>query len=104
MLHINQELTAHCAALDEMVPTLAHGQRVPPGFHTKAAASFRHLVDELVRCATLADRASGASWDDIGQELGISADAARHRYGHLRLLWPVAPDADRADESSAGPE
>ncbi|MFE7528541.1 hypothetical protein ACFU7Y_22890 [Kitasatospora sp. NPDC057542] len=67
---------------------MIHQERGVPGVHSAAAIDFQNLVRELVRCAVLADREAGATWADIGAQLGISAEAARARYGHIRLLWP----------------
>ncbi|MFD8309270.1 hypothetical protein ACFV29_44230 [Streptomyces sp. NPDC059690] len=58
------------------------------GLHSAAAADFRHLTSELVRCAVMANREVGASWEQIGRPHRLSADAARARYGRARLLWP----------------
>ncbi|MEU0568454.1 hypothetical protein ABZ297_24150 [Nonomuraea sp. NPDC005983] len=50
------------------------------------------LATEAVQLAVLADRQAGASWAQVGAGLGISADAARHRYGRLRFHWsPTGP-------------
>jgi hypothetical protein len=42
------------------------------------------LAGRLVRAAVLADRQVGASWEQIGVELGIGAEAARGRFGRRR--------------------
>ncbi|KOT46696.1 hypothetical protein ADK41_00235 [Streptomyces caelestis] len=63
-------------------------ERTDAGLHSTAAADFRHLASELVRCAVIADREVGATWEQIGRPHGLSADAARARYGRARLLWP----------------
>lgn len=42
------------------------------------------LAGRLVRAAVLADRQAGASWTQIGAGLGISAEAARSRFGRMR--------------------
>ncbi|MFE0509149.1 hypothetical protein [Streptomyces sp. NPDC058964] len=47
-------------------------------------AQVRELAGQLVRCAVLADRRAGATWTQIGAALGISADAARSRFGRVR--------------------
>ncbi|MET8188731.1 hypothetical protein [Streptomyces sp. NPDC005078] len=47
------------------------------------------LAGELVRTAVLADRQAGASWAQIGAGLGISAEAARSRFGRSRSAAPA---------------
>ncbi|MFI6113212.1 MULTISPECIES: hypothetical protein [Streptomycetaceae] len=63
-------------------------ERAEAGLHSVAAADFRNLASELVRCAVIADREAGATWEQIGRPHGLSADAARARYGRARLVWP----------------
>ncbi|MFD8415497.1 hypothetical protein ACFV2Q_27670 [Streptomyces sp. NPDC059650] len=77
-------------ALDQII-----GQRDPaPGMHTHMAADVQHLARELVRVAAIADRQAGATWSQIGDALGITADAARARYGHIRLITERPADTD----------
>ncbi|MET7565308.1 hypothetical protein ABZS95_34955 [Streptomyces sp. NPDC005479] len=47
------------------------------------------LAGKLVRTAVLADRQAGASWAQIGAGLGISAEAARSRFGRSRSAAPA---------------
>ncbi|WP_328889207.1 hypothetical protein [Streptomyces sp. NBC_00316] len=47
------------------------------------------LAGQLVRAAVLADRQAGASWAQIGAGLGISAEAARSRFGRNRSAAPA---------------
>ncbi|MFH9202067.1 hypothetical protein ACH4KO_31470 [Streptomyces anulatus] len=47
-------------------------------------AGVPDLAGQLVRAAVLADRRSGASWEQIGAGLGVSAEAARSRFGRTR--------------------
>ncbi|MFE0775436.1 hypothetical protein [Streptomyces sp. NPDC058861] len=70
-----------------MVDTIGN-ERAGAGLHSTAAADFDHLHSELVRCAVIADREAGATWEQIGRPYGLSADAARARYGRARLVWP----------------
>lgn len=49
-----------------------------------AVARVPELAGRLVRWAVLADRRAGASWAQIGAALGISAEAARSRFGRVR--------------------
>ena len=86
LLQISQALQEHALGLDALLSGLIHQERAVPGVHCAAAVGFRRLVEELIRCAVLADREAGATWAGIGQPLGISADAARARYGKVRLL------------------
>ncbi|MFJ9457727.1 hypothetical protein ACIRST_21910 [Kitasatospora sp. NPDC101447] len=88
LLQISQELQAHTLALDELIAEALHAQQGLPGAHCTVAADFQRLTRELVRCAVIADREAGATWATIGEALGLSADAARARYGKVRLLWP----------------
>ncbi|WP_461715506.1 hypothetical protein [Streptomyces sp. DSM 41036] len=57
-----------------------------PGWHCAAVARIPDLAGELVRAAVLADRRAGASWAQIGAGLGISAEAARARFGRTRSV------------------
>ncbi|SCY32951.1 Serine phosphatase RsbU, regulator of sigma subunit [Streptomyces sp. 136MFCol5.1] len=65
-----------------------------------AVAEVPALADQLVRCAVLADRRTGASWAQIGAGLGIGAEAARRRF---RRLEGSLPGAAREGESMRGP-
>lgn len=60
----------------------------PPGpctqWHSAAVARVSDLAGQLVRAAVRADRQAGASWAQIGAGLGISAEAARSRFGRTR--------------------
>ncbi|MFJ6121481.1 hypothetical protein [Streptomyces sp. NPDC092129] len=53
-------------------------------WHSAAVAPVPDLAGELVRAAVRADRQAGASWAQIGAGLGISAEAARGRFGRTR--------------------
>ncbi|MFF8604049.1 hypothetical protein ACF065_33665 [Streptomyces sp. NPDC015232] len=57
-----------------------------PGWHCAAVARIPDLAGELVRAAVLADRRAGAGWAQIGAGLGISAEAARARFGRTRSV------------------
>lgn len=94
LLQISQELQAHALALDELIAQLLHQDRPARGAHCTAAADFQRLLQELLRCAVIADRESATTWTQIGERLGITADAARARYGRARLLWPLPPPPD----------
>lgn len=91
LLEICEELRIAVLALERVVTEGAE-QRVPsPGAHARAAREIGELTEELTRVAVLADRAAGAQWARIGAGVGLSAEAARARYGHWRLhpeIWP----------------
>ncbi|MEU8834325.1 hypothetical protein [Streptomyces sp900116325] len=61
----------------------------PVGWNCAAVARVSDLAGELVRAAVLADRQAGASWAQIGAGLGISAEAARSRFGRSRSAAAV---------------
>ncbi|MCX5315873.1 hypothetical protein [Streptomyces sp. NBC_00154] len=61
----------------------------PVGWNCAAVAQVSDLAGQLVRAAVLADRQAGASWAQIGAGLGISAEAARSRFGRSRSAAPV---------------
>ncbi|MDX3207712.1 hypothetical protein ABZZ79_22705 [Streptomyces sp. NPDC006458] len=88
LLQISREIRARCEALELLVADAVGNERADAGLHSTAAADFRHLTSELVRCAVIADREVSATWEQIGRPHGLSADAARARYGRARLLWP----------------
>ncbi|WP_199814123.1 hypothetical protein [Streptomyces sp. NRRL F-5135] len=56
----------------------------PAPRHCAAVAQVPELAGQLVRAAVVADRRAGVSWEQIGAGLGISAEAARSRFGRLR--------------------
>ncbi|MFJ5779894.1 hypothetical protein [Streptomyces sp. NPDC093094] len=68
------------------VPGSPPSPGTPPGWHCAAVARIPELAGELVRAAVLADRRAGASWAQIGAGLGISAEAARARFGRARSV------------------
>ncbi|MFD8413969.1 hypothetical protein ACFV2Q_19790 [Streptomyces sp. NPDC059650] len=74
--------------MELLVADAIGSERAGAGLHSTAAADFHHLSSELVRCAVIADREVGATWEQIGRPHGLSADAARARYGRARLVWP----------------
>lgn len=61
----------------------------PVGWNCAAVARVSDLAGQLVRAAVLADRRAGASWAQIGAGLGISAEAARSRFGRSRRAAPA---------------
>ncbi len=101
MLQISARLQTSLFGLVGVLDEVLHQERAMPGVHCAVAAEFEDLVRELVRCAVLADREAGATWAAIGEGLGISADAARHRYGHVRLIRPLPREPDDEPESDS---
>ncbi|WP_144386779.1 hypothetical protein [Streptomyces sp. SAJ15] len=67
-----------------------------PGVFALAAAGIESRAQDLVRVCVLEERAAGTSWAQIGKPFGISADAARKRWGH----WALAshPDDDQPED------
>lgn len=91
MVYIAEDLTVRIEALKELLGELAMTQRLAePGLHCQAVAKLNDIVDDLIGCAVIADRRTGATWATIGEAFGLTADAARARYGHRRLAveWP----------------
>ncbi|WP_143169163.1 hypothetical protein [Streptomyces sp. NBRC 110465] len=88
LLQIGGEIRGRCEALEQAVADAVDSRRAAPGLHSTAAADFASLTRELVRVAVIADRAAGATWEDIGRPHELTADAARARWGRLSLIWP----------------
>ena len=89
---IAEDLNVLIEALKALIGnTAAYRRLAPGGLHSTAVARFPGLVEDLTGCAVIADRRSGATWAQIGAALGLTADAARARYGHRRLAveWPL---------------
>ncbi|MFE5885965.1 hypothetical protein [Streptomyces hydrogenans] len=86
LYQITDELTARCYALRMALDEIVEQRDPAPGMHTYMAADVPRLARELIRVAAVADRRAGATWSQIGEALGISADAARARYGRVRLV------------------
>jgi hypothetical protein len=92
MAFIAEDMTVLVEALKELVGDLAAYRRLGGGgMHSMAVAGFPPLVEDLIACAVIADRRSGATWAQIGRALDLTADAARARYGHRHLTveWPI---------------
>ncbi|PRH78262.1 hypothetical protein C6N75_15855 [Streptomyces solincola] len=88
LLQIGGEIRGRCEALEQALADVVDSRHAAPGLHSTAAADFASLTRELIRAAVVADRAAGATWEEIGRPHGLTADAARARWGHLRLIWP----------------
>jgi len=54
------------------------------GWHSASVARVPERAGQLVRAAVWANRQAGASWAQIGASSGISAEAARRRFGRTR--------------------
>lgn len=69
-----------------------------------APATWRLLLDEVRELRERADRIefratelvreAGVTWEDIGDALGISRQAARERFGQPRRRRPLRRDPD----------
>lgn len=97
VVFIAEDMTVLVEALKELVSDLAAHHRLGVGgLHSTAVARFPGLVEDLITCAVIADRRSGATWAEIGTALDLTAETARARYGHRRLNveWPI-PAAPR---------
>lgn len=56
-----------------------------PGVFALAAANLESRAGLVVRICIIEERVAGTSWADIGQPFGITADAARKRWGRWEL-------------------
>lgn len=59
----------------------------------RAMARAREAVEELDRVAVRVARLHGLSWEEIGEELGLTRQGARYRYGRNDLA-----ELDQLDE------
>ncbi|WP_253208874.1 SpoIIE family protein phosphatase [Streptomyces niphimycinicus] len=88
--------------LDRVRAAAQQAGEVPPareaavGRHCAAVAEVPGLAERLVRSAVLADRQAGVGWARIGAAFGISAEAARRRFGRARHI------AEEGHSSEAG--
>jgi hypothetical protein len=62
--------------------------RVEPGGHAAAALGLAAAAGALMDAAVAADRADGASWEQIGQALGVDASTARRRFAAVVAAPP----------------
>ncbi|MEU1091625.1 hypothetical protein ACFYPN_33225 [Streptomyces sp. NPDC005576] len=67
LLQINGEIRTRCEALEQVLADAVEHQHAAAGIHSTAAADAAALARELVRVAVLADRAAGATWQEIGR-------------------------------------
>lgn len=71
---------------------------VSRGQFTSAAVQLRAQVDQVLNAAAAADRAAGATWDDIGQAMGVDGVTANRRLAHA--LRGEASDPPAGDQST----
>jgi hypothetical protein len=81
-----QDLRAHAReiadAFERFEPDAQAFQRALPPLMAVKLAVFRHREAERdLAAAVQRARAAGISWATLGGAIGISAEAARHRYG-----------------------
>ncbi|HEY9376907.1 MAG TPA: hypothetical protein VIQ02_07405 [Jiangellaceae bacterium] len=51
------------------------------GTNLRALTDIRAAAEHQIRIVILLDRVFGRSWRDIGQDLGVSAQAVHRKYG-----------------------
>ncbi|MFD7867572.1 hypothetical protein [Streptomyces sp. NPDC059783] len=83
-------LDRHLQAVREVLLRAVLQEDAWPGVFATAAAGVETRAEDLVRVCVIEERAAGTSWAAIGEPFGISADAARKRWGH----WALAPEPE----------
>ena len=76
------EVAAEMEAMDEPAPgdpTL--DPRYDPSRELRRLNYQPHALDREIEAAVAASRGHGQSWNTIGRALGVTAEAARRRYG-----------------------
>ena len=76
------EVAAEMEAMDEPAPgdpTL--DPRYDPSRELRRLNYQRQALDREIEAAVAASRGHGQSWNTIGRALGVTAEAARRRYG-----------------------
>ena len=68
------EVAAEMEAMDEPAPG-------DPTRELRRLNYQRHALDREIEAAVAASRGHGQSWNTIGRALGVTAEAARRRYG-----------------------
>ena len=71
------EVAAEMEAMGD--PTL--DPRYDPSRELRRLNYQRHALDREIEAAVAASRGHGQSWNTIGRALGVTAEAARRRYG-----------------------
>ncbi|MFJ4866179.1 hypothetical protein [Streptomyces sp. NPDC088748] len=83
-------LDSHLGTVREVLLRAVLQEDAWPGVFALAAAGIERRTQTLVRVCVLEERAAGTSWEKIGEPFGISADAARKRWGR----WELAPQPE----------
>lgn len=63
------------------LPAMEAIEKAEPVRRCTDAVTWKRILDELTQEAVDADRADGASWQQIGAVFGITRQAAQQRYG-----------------------
>lgn len=83
-------LDSHLGNVREVLLQAVLQEDACPGVFALAAAGIESRTQTLVRVCVLEERAAGTSWEKIGEPFGITADAARKRWGR----WELVPHPD----------
>lgn len=79
--------------LDEAAPDLSARMETDPAAHLDLVALARDAQGEtaaLLQAAVDSARSAGCTWEQIGQVLGMTRQAAQQRYGRIPSSEPVA--------------
>ena len=55
-----------------------------PSVGLRAVVALHRLAEQVEAAQVASARASGWSWEQIGDALGVSRQAVHHKHGHLR--------------------
>lgn len=75
-------------------PEAMWGPSKPPADVLKAVTLAKRYLDEAERGAVALMREGGASWTDVGEQLGVTKQAAQARFKQA-AIWRDAPKAYR---------
>jgi hypothetical protein len=81
------------AALNQMV---AAAREAPEMTFLDQAIALRRLADQIEEKAVFTEKARGASWEEIGNKLGVAKGTAYDRYSKRFRLFSDTPAADEA--------
>jgi hypothetical protein len=70
------------------------GPSKPPAEVVKAITLARRYLDDAERGAVVLMREGGASWTEVGEQLGVTKQAAQARF-RSAAIWRDAPKAYR---------
>jgi|GEM_PF-5631184 len=87
------ELEQHLTSVREVLLRAVLQEDAWPGVFATAAFGVQQRAEDLVHVCVLQERAAGTSWAAIGKPFGISADAARKRWGGWVLVQREDPPA-----------